>query len=99
MSQFAKEAGPKIVVGMYRAAPMAPAQMFFAHVDHTHEAAHIALADSTLQEHRGFPMLVTLADTVCTAIFGMDSLVPHVQVAYSDAGAPLQYQTERQTRR
>ena len=99
VQEFAKEAGPKMVVGMYRAAPIAPAQVFYTHVDHVHEAAHIALADSALQEHRGFPMLVTLADTVCSAIFGEESLVPHVQVAYSDAGAPLQYQTERQTRR
>ena len=99
VQEFAKEAGPKLVVGMYRATPIAPAQVFYAHVDHVHEAAHIALADSTLQEHRGFPMLVTLADTVCSAIFGEESLVPHVQVAYSDAGAPLRYQTERQTRR
>ena len=85
--------------GVYRATPIAPAQVFYAHVDHVHEAAHIALADSTLQEHRGFPMLVTLADTVCTATFGTDSLVPQIQVAYTDAGAPLRYQTERQTRR
>lgn len=99
VQQFAKEAGPKLVVGVYRASPLAPAQIFYAHVDHVHKAAHIAIADSTLQEHRGFPMLVTLADTVCTAIFGTESLVPHVQVAYTDAGAPLRYQTERQTRR
>jgi hypothetical protein len=99
LDQFIKEAGPKIVVGLYRATPMGPAQVFYAHADHAHEAAHIALADSTLLEHRGFPMLVTLADTVCTALFGTESLVPHVQVAYSDAGAALRYQTERQTRR
>lgn len=95
---FAKEAGPKLVRGIFRATPIAPAQVFYTHIDHVHQAAHIALADSTLQDHRGFPMLVTLADTVCRAIFGEESLTPHVQVAYSDAGAPLQYQTERQTR-
>ena len=99
VQEFAKEAGPKIVEGVYRATPIAPAQVFYAHVDHVHEAVHIALADSTLQEHRGFPMLVTLADTICTATFGTDSLVPQIQVAYTDAGAPLRYQTERQTRR
>jgi hypothetical protein len=99
LDRFIREAGPKIVVGLFRATPMGPAQVFYAHADHAHEAAHIALADSTLQEHRGFPMLVTLADTMCTALFGSESLVPHVQVAYSDAGAPLQYQTERQSRR
>ena len=98
VQQFAKDAGPKIVVGIYRATPIAPAQVFYTHVDHAHEAAHIALSDSVLQEHRGFPMLVTLADTVCRAVFGPESLVPQTQVAYSDAGAPLRYQTERQTR-
>ena len=42
-------------------------QVFYAHVDHVHEAALIAMADSVLQEHRGFPMLIDLADTVCRA--------------------------------
>jgi hypothetical protein len=98
VEQFAREAGPKVVIGVFRATPIGPANMFYAHVDHAHEAAHIAIADSTLQEHRGFPMLITLADTVCGAIFGTESLVPHVQVAYGEAGAPFRYQTERQTR-
>jgi hypothetical protein len=98
VDQFVKEAGPKIVKGVFRATPIGPANMFYAHVDHAHEAAHIAIADSTLQEHRGFPMLITLADTVCGAVFGTESLVPQVQVAYGEAGAPFRYQTERQTR-
>ena len=98
IDQFVKEAGPKIVKGVFRASPIGPANMFYAHVDHAHEAAHIAIADSTLQEHRGFPMLITLADTVCGSIFGNESLVPQVQVAYGEAGAPFRYQTERQTR-
>lgn len=99
IDQFVKEAGPKIVRGVFRATPIGPVNMFYAHASHAHEAAHIAIADSTLQEHRGFPMLITLADTVCGAIFGTDSLVPQVQVAYGEAGAPFRYQTERQTRR
>ncbi len=99
IEQFVKEAGPKVVVGVFRATPIGPANMFYAHVDHAHEAAHIAIADSTLQEHRGFPMLITLADTMCGTIFGTESLVPQVQVAYGEAGAPFRYQTERQTRR
>jgi hypothetical protein len=99
LDRFIKEAGPKIVVGLYRSSPLASAQMFYAHVDHAHEAALIALADSVLQEHRGFPMLVTLADAVCTAVFGTASLVPQVQAAYASAGAPLQYQTGRQIQR
>ncbi|MFC1993110.1 hypothetical protein ACFLV3_04810 [Chloroflexota bacterium] len=99
IEQFVKEAGPKIVKGVFRATPISPVTVFYAHVDHAHEAAHIAIADSNLQEHRGFPMLITLADTMCSTMFGTDSLVPQVQVAYGEAGAPFQYQTERQTRR
>lgn len=99
LDAFVREAGPKVVVGLYRATPIAPAHMFYAHVDHAHEAAHIAMADGALQEHRGFPMLLTLADSVCSAIFGAESFVPQVQLAYTDAGAPYRYQTERQTRR
>ena len=99
VDQFVREAGPKVVVGVFRATPIGPANMFYAHVDHAHEAAHIAIADSVLQEHRGFPMLITLADTMCGVVFGTESLVPQVQVAYGEAGAPFRYQTERQTRR
>jgi hypothetical protein len=99
VQRFAKEAGPKLAMGVFRATRMAPAQVFFAHVDHAHEAAHIVLADSALQEHRGFPMLITLADMVGSATLGTDSLTPHVEVAYAEAGAPLRYQPERQTRR
>jgi len=98
VDQFVKEAGPKVVVGVFRATPIGPANMFYAHIDHAHEAAHIAIADSTLQEHRGFPMLITLADTMCSVVFGTESLVPQVQIAYGEAGAPFRYRTERQTR-
>jgi hypothetical protein len=69
--------------------------MFYAHVDHAHQAALIALSDSVLQEHRGFPMLITLANAVANAAFGPDSLVPQVQAAYARVGAPLRYQTQR----
>ena len=33
LDHFVQEAGPKIVVGLYRATPMGPANMFYAHVD------------------------------------------------------------------
>ena len=36
----------KVVVGLYRATRLAPAQVFYAHEDHAHLAAHIAIADS-----------------------------------------------------
>jgi hypothetical protein len=96
---FAREVGPQIVVGVYRASEIAPPQLFYAHADHAHEAALIAIADSVMQEHRGFPMLVDLADTVCRSTFGADSFSASTQLAYAEAGEPFRYLTERQTRR
>lgn len=98
MEVFYHEVAPKIVVGLYRVWEAAPPYLFYAHVDHADMAAHIAMADSMLQEHRGFPMLIDLADTVCKTTFGVDSLLPSVQVAYTEAGAPFRYMGERETR-
>lgn len=98
MRDFRHEVAPKIVVGMYRASIASPPYMFYAHVDYAELAAHIALADSVLQEHRGFPMLIDLADTVCKTTFGTDSFVSSVQMAYADAGEPSRYLGERETR-
>jgi hypothetical protein len=99
VKQFVSGVGPQIAVGLYRASDMAPAQLFYAHIEYAHEAALIALADSALQEHRGFPMLIDLADTVCRATFGTDSFTASAQLAYVEAGEPFRYLTERQTRR
>ena len=95
---FVKEVGPRIVVGVYRVSHLAPAQMFYAHVDHAHDAALIAMADSALQEHRGFPLLVDLADKLCTASFGGETLAASTRLAYAAAGAPYRYLAERKTR-
>jgi hypothetical protein len=83
---------------VYRASRIAPPQIFYAHEDHADIAAHIAIADSVLQEHRGFPLLIDLADNVCRGVFGRDTLEAPIATAYADAGAPLQYLSERQTR-
>ncbi len=98
IQRFRDEIASQVVVGVYRASELAPAQLFYAHVDHAHEAALIALADSVLQPHRGFPMLIDLADHVCAATFGSDSLAGPLQLAYTRAGAPLRYLSERMTR-
>jgi len=95
---FVEDCGPKIVVGVYRASRLAPAQMFYAHKDHALQAALIAMADSVLQEHRGFPMLVDLADSVCGASFGGDAFAASTQLAYAAAGEPFRYMSERSTR-
>jgi len=43
-------------------------------------------------------MLIDLADTVCSTVFGQDSFTSSVQMAYTDAGEPFRYLGERETR-
>jgi hypothetical protein len=96
--QFVEEVGPQIVIGVYRASAAAPPYMFYAHRDYAHEAALIALADSVLQEHRGFPMLIDLADSVCRTTFGLDTFSAAIREAYVEAGVPFRYLGEREMR-
>jgi hypothetical protein len=98
LDAFIRECGPRIVRGLYRVSEYSPSQAFYAHVDHAHEAALIAMADSVLQEHRGFPMLIDLADNLCKATFGTDAFAASMQVAYSEAGSPFRYFSERRAR-
>lgn len=98
MEAFCRDVAPQIIVGMYRASIASPPYLFYAHVDYAELAAHIAMADSLLQEHRGFPMLIELADTVCQTTFGADSFTSAVQTAYANAGEPFSYLGERETR-
>lgn len=96
--EFAREAGPQIVKGVYRAGLHAPARIFYAHADYACEAAAIAIADSTLQPYRGFPMLIDLADLVCRHTFDGNSFRGSLHDAYAAAGAPTRYLGERETR-
>jgi hypothetical protein len=95
---FVEQVGPKIVMGMYRAGPHSPAVPFFAHADQVHLAAHVAIADSLLQEYRGFPLSIDLADAACQAAFGGGAFEDAVTAAYRSRGEPVRYLTERQTR-
>jgi hypothetical protein len=96
--EFIEDVGEVLVRGVYRASPAAPPYVFYSHVDHVREAALLAMADSVLQEHRGFPMLIDLADMVCRTTFGNDVFKAAVQNAYVEAGAPFRFLKERQTR-
>lgn len=98
IARFRDEVASQVVVGLYRATDHAPAQMFFAHRDHADIAAHIVLADSMLQAHRGFPMLIDLADSVCRSVFGSETMEGPVSAAYASANAPWRFQSERATR-
>ena len=96
---FYKEAAPKIITGVFRTSTDVPPQIFYAHKDFAQEAALIAMADSVLQAHRGFPMLIDLADTVCQSTFGAEAFNSTVQSAYAQRGNALRYLGERETRR
>jgi hypothetical protein len=95
--RFLERVAARVVIGVYRATRLAPAQIFYAHEDHADLAAHIVLADSALQEHRGFPLLIDLAHYVCSAVFG-STLQSMTEMAYTAAGAPWRYMSERTTR-
>lgn len=96
--EFVNVVGPQVVVGVYRASRAAPAYTFYAHIDCAMEAALIAIGDSALQEHRGFPMLIDVSDSICRTLFDTDSFTATIHQAYADSGAPFQYLRERETR-
>ena len=87
-SRFREDVGDAVVRGVFRASGMGPPQVFYAHRDHVHVAAMIALADSVLQQQRSYPVLLDLAETVCRTTFGIDSFAPQLRIAYTDAGEP-----------
>jgi hypothetical protein len=96
--RFLDDVAPQVLVGVYRASPLAPPQMFYAHRDHAHTAARIALADSVLLADRGFPALIDLADRTCASVYGGGSLREIADTAYARAGVGLRYGSERQNR-
>ena len=98
MQDCAREIRSEVVIGTYRASLYAPARVFYAHKDFAHGAAAIAIADSVLQSHRGFPMLIDLADLICGNTFDASSFGGMVQHAYAASGEPLRYLGERETR-
>jgi hypothetical protein len=98
LRRFLDRVASQVVVGVYRATCLAPAQIFYAHADYADIAARIVLADSVLQEERGWPLSIDLADRVCKSIYGGGSLRELAQAAYAAVGAPFRYQSERSTR-
>lgn len=95
---FQEDAGSKVVLGVYRASAICPGQIFYAHEEHVHEAAQIVMADSALQEARGFPNLIDIADRTCRGMFEPGSLSAQVQAALARSGSPFRFLAERDTR-
>jgi hypothetical protein len=90
LEDFSMAAGSELVMGVFRASAFAPAQVFYAHVEHAHEAALIALADAMLVDYRGFPMLLDLADRLCAGLFGNEVLVRPAIAAFAQANEGTQ---------
>jgi hypothetical protein len=97
--EFYHAVASKIVTGVYRAAAEALPQIFYAHADFVQEAALIAMADSVIQAHRGFPMLLDLAETVCNSAFGVEAFTSTVRSAYARQGNPFRYFAEQRGQR
>lgn len=95
---FASKYASQVVYGLYRASQTAPAYLFYAHKDYAQTAALIAISDSLLQEHRGFPMLIDIADNICTATFDPGAFYSSIRNAYAEAGQPFRFLSERETR-
>jgi hypothetical protein len=85
--EFYHDAAPKILAGVYRTSREVPPQIFYAHADFVHEAALIAMADSLLQAHSGFPVLLDLANRVCRSTFGEEGFMSAVRSAYAQRGS------------
>jgi hypothetical protein len=97
--QFVRDCGPHVMYGLYCASEHSPPYMFYAHREHIHTAARIAIADSILRPARGFPMLIDVADVTCKSAFGAAGFLGLIHDAYSQAGVPMRYFGERETRR
>jgi hypothetical protein len=96
LRRFVDRVASKVVVGLFRTTLMAPAQVFYAHEDHSEIAAHIAIADSMLQE-QGTPLLLKAANHQCNAVYG-DSLAALVEQGYVAAGAHHRFYSGRSHR-
>jgi hypothetical protein len=95
---FQEDVGSKVVLCVYRASAICPGRVFYAHEDHVHEAAQIAMADSALQEARGFPNLIDIADRTCKGMFEPAGLSAQVHAALARSGSPFRFLDERSTR-
>ncbi len=95
---FQEDVGSKVVLGVYRASAMCPGRVFYAHEDYVHDAAQIVIADSALQEARGFPNLIDIADRTCKGMFEPGGLSAQVHAALARSGSPFRFLGERDNR-
>ncbi len=89
--EFVATAGQEVAVGVLRASRIAPPYVFYAPAEPElcAQAAAVALADAVIQEHRGYPMLLDMAQQFCNAAFGREEFLGPIQVAYAARNEPL----------
>lgn len=97
--EFVRDSSSCVVKGLFRISDHSPPRLFYAHREHVHEAAWVAMADSVLRPERGFPLLLDVAEMSCRSAFGDDGFLGLVHDAYAQAGANLQFFSERSMRR
>ena len=97
---FVDAAGEAVAVGVYRVSRTAPPYVFYAPADPElcAQAAAIAMADAVLQEHRGFPLLLDMADQLCAASFGRQEFLGTIGAAYAAQDRAYADLSERETR-
>jgi hypothetical protein len=97
---FVDAAGEAVAVGVYRVSRTAPPYVFYAPADPElcAQAAAIVMADAVLQEHRGFPLLLDMADQFCAANFGRQDFLGTVGAAYAAQDRAFADLSERETR-
>lgn len=84
--ELAERLGEAMVYGGFRATRFAPAQLFVAHAEHALAAGTIAMADASLQPHRGYPLLLDLAGLNAKMGLGIDAYQGVAEAAYAKAG-------------
>lgn len=92
--------GPRVSIVVYRASAASPPRLAYVPAEPTlcAQGVAIAMADSLLQPHRGFPLLIDIADRMCAANFGGAEFFGAVRTAYTAVGHPYDYLSERETR-
>jgi hypothetical protein len=98
-NSFRDRYGPQVVRGVLRAHPMSSPSVFYAHIDRVEEAVHMLLADAKNTGPRGYPLLVDLADQLCSGAFKAGDYVNHMNAEFARAASGSRmYQDERSTR-
>ena len=99
ISKFVDAVACDVRVGIYRSNHEAGGRVFYAHKDDVGTAALLAIADSSLQPVRGFPMLIDRADYACSrSVISASALSTQFDLSMLGAGGMLQHLSERATR-